>query len=158
PVWRGLFDGFFALSSALLAVFYGAALANVIRGVPLQADGYFFEPLWTDWRVGPHPGILDWYTVTGGVVAIVALTVHGATYVALKSVGDVNARARGLVLALWPLLLVLTALSLVATVYVRPGVLSNFGAHWIARLIPLTAVAGLIGIPWFVRRGRERLA
>src|SRR6266571_7192811 len=43
-VWRGLFDGFFALSSILLAVFYGAALANVIRGVPLQPDGYFFEP------------------------------------------------------------------------------------------------------------------
>src|ERR1700756_2236112 len=36
PVWHGLFDGFFALSSALLAIFYGAALANVLRGVPLQ--------------------------------------------------------------------------------------------------------------------------
>ena len=74
-VWQELFDGFFALSSALLALFYGAALANVIRGVPLQSDGYFFEPLWTDWRVGPQPGILDWYTVIGGVTALVALAV-----------------------------------------------------------------------------------
>src|SRR6267154_6497 len=34
-VWQSLFDGFFAISSALLAVFFGAALGNVVRGVPL---------------------------------------------------------------------------------------------------------------------------
>ena len=39
----------------LLAIFYGAALANVLRGVPLQADGYFFLPLWTNWQPGPIP-------------------------------------------------------------------------------------------------------
>ena len=79
-VWRAFFDGLFFISSALLAIFYGAALANVIRGVPLGDDGYFFLPLWTDWRLGPHPGILDWYTVIGGVVALVALALHGALY------------------------------------------------------------------------------
>ena len=40
-VWRGLFDGAFSIASLLLAVFYGVALGNVIRGVPLQPDGYF---------------------------------------------------------------------------------------------------------------------
>src|SRR5579864_9321565 len=45
PVWRSLFDGFFAISSALLAIFFGAALGNVVRGVPLGADHFFFEPL-----------------------------------------------------------------------------------------------------------------
>jgi len=44
-VWRGFFDGCFALSSILLAIFYGAALGNVIRGVPLNKEGYFFLPL-----------------------------------------------------------------------------------------------------------------
>ena len=34
-VWRAFFDGLLFVSSALLAVFFGAALANVIRGVPL---------------------------------------------------------------------------------------------------------------------------
>ncbi len=77
-VWRGLLDGVFGLASALLAVFFGAALANVLRGVPLQADGYFFLPLWTNWQPGVQPGILDWYTVIGGVLALVALTLHGA--------------------------------------------------------------------------------
>ena len=111
PVWRSLFDGLFAVSSLLLAVFFGAALANVLRGVPLQADGYFFEPLWTNWRVGPEPGILDWYTVICGVTALVALAVHGAAYLALKTSGDLNARAKRTALRLWPLLLALTAAS-----------------------------------------------
>src|SRR6201981_3734983 len=53
PVWQGFFDVVFAGASALLAIFFGAALGNVIRGVPLRSDGYFFEALWTNWRVGP---------------------------------------------------------------------------------------------------------
>src|ERR1051326_2107701 len=48
-VWRTFFDAMLCFSSALLAIFFGAALANVIRGVPLGADGYFFLPLWTNW-------------------------------------------------------------------------------------------------------------
>ena len=67
-----------ALASILLAIFFGAALGNVVRGVPLNADGYFFEPLWTNWRVGEQNGILDWYTVICGVVALVTLAVHGS--------------------------------------------------------------------------------
>lgn len=86
-VWRSFFDGLFFVSSALLAIFFGAALANVIRGVPLGADSYFFLPLWTNWRVGPNPGILDWYTVIGGVVALVALATHGALWLVLKAPG-----------------------------------------------------------------------
>ena len=55
-VWRALLDGLFGLASVLLTIFFGAALANVLRGVPLQADGYFFLPLWTNWQPGPQPG------------------------------------------------------------------------------------------------------
>src|SRR5271169_4576606 len=51
PVWVGFFDLIFCVSSVLLAIFFGAALGNVVRGVPLGADGYFFEPLWTNFRV-----------------------------------------------------------------------------------------------------------
>ncbi len=66
--------------SLLLAVFYGAALGNVVRGVPLDAAGYFFLPLWTDFRASSSGGILDWYTILTGVAALLALTMHGALY------------------------------------------------------------------------------
>jgi len=157
-VWRGLFDGFFALSSLLLAVFFGAALANVLRGVPLQADGYFFEPLWTDWRVGPEPGVLDWYTVIGGATALTALAMHGATYIALKSEGDLNVRAHRMALRIWLPLLVLTTLSLVATLEVRPHVLDNYRTHWISGFIPLMVIASVVALPVFVRRRCELAA
>src|ERR1035437_4950039 len=93
-VWKSFFDVIFGISSILLAIFFGAALGNVVRGVPLQADGYFFEPLWTNWRVGAQNGILDWYTVICGLVALVTLVVHGSLYLAIKTEGDLNARAR----------------------------------------------------------------
>lgn len=157
-VWRELFDGFFALSSLLLSVFLGVALANVLRGVPLQADGYFFASFWTNWRVGPNPGILDWYTVLCGVTSLVALALHGANYVALKTTGDLNARATRTALGLWPAVLGLTVASLVATIAVRPTLLDNYRAHLVALLIPLAVAISLAAIPHFIRRRGELAA
>lgn len=158
PVWRGFFDGCFAISSVLLTIFYGAALANVIRGVPLKADGYFFLPLWTDWRVGPQPGVLDWYTVIAGLVAVIALTIHGAHYVALKTQGDLNLRARRTAAILWPVLLLLTLVSLWATLSIRPDLLNNFKAYPVLFLVPLLVAASLIGMFWFQRRSADKAA
>ncbi|HVJ09428.1 MAG TPA: cytochrome d ubiquinol oxidase subunit II [Acidisarcina sp.] len=154
-VWRSFFDGLFSFSSALLIIFYGAALANVIRGVPLGSDSYFFLPLWTNWKVGPNPGILDWYTVIGGLVALVALTLHGALYLAVKTEGALQQRARAIVRPLWAALVLLTIISLIATVAVRPGSLHNYYAYPIAFAIPVLVVACLAGILSFSRVGRD---
>ena len=86
-VWHPLWDAVFAGSSALLAIFFGAALGNVVRGVPLDRAGDFFLPLWTDFTAGPDAGILDWYTVLVAVAALLTLTVHGALWLALKNRG-----------------------------------------------------------------------
>ncbi|MFB3915696.1 MAG: cytochrome d ubiquinol oxidase subunit II [Terriglobales bacterium] len=144
-VWRGFFDGIFSLASILLAIFYGAALGNVIRGVPLDKNGYFFEPLWTDWRVGPHPGILDWYTVLAGVTALVALMLHGALYLVTKTEGDVKLRAHKIATVAWPALLLLTVASLIGTMYAHPHVLENY-RHLPTMLVPLVVFASLAGI------------
>ena len=126
PVWLGFFDTIFCGSSLLLTIFFGAALGNVVRGVPLGPDEYFFEPLWTNFRVnqgtsGTNNGILDWYTVLTGVIALVTLTAHGSLYVAVKTEGDLNRRARAVALWAWPVQLLLTVAGLVATIYIRPG-------------------------------------
>src|ERR1044072_6828603 len=77
PLWWSFFDFVFSFASLLLAIFFGAAIGNVVRVVPLDAKGYFFEPLWTNFRAGSNPGILDWYTVLTGVLALVTLALHG---------------------------------------------------------------------------------
>src|SRR5580692_3719927 len=155
-VWQNFFDVVFSASSALLAIFFGAALGNVVRGVPLDHDGYFFEPLWTNFKPGPHPGILDWYTVLIGVLALVTLTVHGALYVALKTENDLSRRARDIVVMLWPVQLLLTCLSLIATYFVRPHVMTNYGVHPIGVLIPMVVVGSLAVMAWANRQGRAQ--
>jgi len=153
-VWRALLDGLFGISSALLTIFFGAALANVLRGVPLQADGYFFLPLWTNWQPGPHPGILDWYTVIGGLVALVALTLHGALWLTIKTSGELADRARRIVTPLWAVLVALTLVSLAATIVVRPASLSNYFQYPVTFIVPVGVVASLAAI-WLLNRGAQ---
>jgi cytochrome bd ubiquinol oxidase subunit II len=158
PVWQDFFDVVFFGSSTLLIIFLGAALGNVIRGVPLHVDGYFFEPLWTNFRVGVNNGILDWYTVMAGVVALVTLTLHGALYVCVKTDSDLCARSRRLATVLAPVLLVLTGVSFVATRYVVPDILGNYIAHPVGLLVPVIVFGSLVVIMWAVPKGKEKLA
>lgn len=155
PVWKDFFDGLFFFSSALLTIFFGAALGNVVRGVPLKADGYFFLPLWTNWRPGPQPGILDWYTVLCGLVALVALTLHGAAYLAVKTTGKLNSRARRVARFMWPLLVLVTVLSLTATLKVRPGILDNFQKYPVGYLIPVAVAGSLAALAWMLYRKND---
>jgi cytochrome d ubiquinol oxidase subunit II len=153
-VWRALLDGVFGLASALLAIFYGAALANVLRGVPLQPDGYFFLPLWTNWQPGVAPGILDWYTVIGGLVALVALTLHGALWLTIKVSGDLEQRAGRIITPLWFALAALTVVSLIATIAVRPASLNNYYAYPVTFIVPVGVVASLAAL-WFWNRNAQ---
>jgi len=157
-VWRSLFDGLFAISSGLLAIFFGAALGNVVRGVPLGTDHFFFEPLWTNFRTGPDIGILDWYTCGAAVLALVALVVHGALYVALKTEGAVNEKSRKLARRLVPLLIVLTAFGVPVTAAVRPRTMHNFREYPLIYVIPLAVAVSLAAMWFFERRAKEKTA
>lgn len=155
PVWIGFFDVIFCVSSVLLCIFFGAALGNVVRGVPLGQDHYFFEALWTNFRVGANPGILDWYTVLTGVIALVTLTTHGSLYVAIKTEGDLNRRARAVALAAWPVQVLLTVVGLVATIYIRPTVLDNYRLHIVGFLIPGVVYGSLGVMIYAMRKGQD---
>lgn len=148
-MWHSFWDALFCLSSVLLAIFFGAALGNVIRGVPLNAEGYFFEPLWTDFRTTGTTGILDWFTVLSGVVAFVALTVHGANYLAVKTVGEMNARSRKLVGNGWYALVAVTFLSLIAVANLREDLLFNYRNYPVTWLVPVAVAGALSAIKYF---------
>jgi cytochrome d ubiquinol oxidase subunit II len=149
PVWSGLWDGLFFIGSALLAVFYGAALGNVVRGVPLDAQGYFFAPLWTDFNpAGASPGILDWYTVLVGLLALSALVVHGANYLALKTEGDLNLRCRLVSGRVWFATLVLTIAVTVATFVLGRGLLASFAVRPWGVIFPGLAIGGIAAMWW----------
>jgi cytochrome d ubiquinol oxidase subunit II len=151
-VWIKFWDVVLAGASLLLAVFYGAALGNVVRGVPLNGQGYFFEALWTNLRLGPEPGILDWYTILVGLAALFALALHGALWLAMKTDGPVHDRARRLARGAWWCALLFTILVTVATFRVQPHVPTNLGDHPWGYMFPALALAGLAGMAWFILR------
>ena len=146
PVWTPLWDAGFCVSSGLLAVFYGAALGNVVRGVPLNASGDFFLPLWTDFIPGGRPGILDWYTILIGVLALAALVVHGALWVRYKTGGELSVRAGSFAHGVWWLLGILTLAATAASFSLQPHIAANFRAYPWGAVFPLLAIAGFLGM------------
>src|ERR1700689_2526278 len=139
--WQPMGDFLFCASSVLLAVFFGAALGNVVRGVPLDASGYFFEPLWTNFRLGEETGILDWYTILVGVLALLALAMHGGLWVQMKTSGAVSSRAGKLAGRAWWGVIILTTLVTAVTFKVQPQVKENFTPWPVGFTSPLLAVS-----------------
>jgi cytochrome d ubiquinol oxidase subunit II len=156
PLWRAAWDAGFAGASILLPVLFGAALGNLVRGLPLDGEGWFSLPLFTDFTARPPVGILDWYSGFAGVFALIVLTGHGALFLEWKTDGPVHERSRraarrmyGAVAALWPLLTV-------ATWLVNAPMLAALPARPMAWLSTLLAVAGL-AIVWLGLRARRPL-
>ncbi len=136
---------FFALASILLAIFYGAALGNVVRGVPLDAAGNFFEPLWTDFLPRGQTGILDWYTVLVGVAALAALALHGAAWLAYKTEGELNERALRCARTLWwPVALATVAIT-IASFRLEPWLLWGFRGAPVGIHLPHARHCGAAG-------------
>lgn len=157
-VWKPFWDVVFCFSSALLAIFFGAALGNVVRGVPLDASGDFFLPLWTNFQPGPQPGILDWYTILTGVFAFLTLTLHGALWVNLKTEGDVQRRARSVANVAWLGVAALTAIVTIVSFRIQPHLASSFERMPAGFIFPVLALAGLAGMFLYLRKGAEDLA
>jgi cytochrome d ubiquinol oxidase subunit II len=158
PLWHSFWDAVFFAASLLLALFYGVALGNVVRGVPFAADGQFFLPLWSDFRLGPPTGVLDWYTVTVGVTALAALTLHGSLWLAVKLPGDLETRAVRLARrTVWPVA-ALTALLTAATLEVQPLLAAHLRARPWGAVFPLLAAGGLAATLLCLRRPHPRRA
>ena len=110
--------------------------------MPIGEDGYFFQPLWTSFSpTDPNPGILDWYTVLIGLLALSTLVSHGANFIAVKTEHELNVRSRRISRLGWISTLALTIIATVATFYLRPGMLSDFAERPYGLVLPLLASA-----------------
>ncbi len=146
PLWREAWDVTFSVSSALLAVLFGTAVGNVLRGVPLDAEGDF---------LGSFALLLNPFAALCGVLSGVALALHGAAYLAMKTEGAVQARARRAVMPLWGAMAVLLTAVTAASFVVQPTFTANF-ARWPAlAVLPLAALGAAAGLAWFEARGQD---
>ena len=146
-MWQEFWDFVFVVANTLLAVLFGAAAGNLARGVPLTSDGTFSMAFFSDFMPRGNVGLLDWYTVSVAIFAAVALAGHGATYLTLRTEGDVHDRSERFARVLWaaaaPLLVVITIESAV----VRPDLLGHAIQNpywWLGLLLVCAAAIALV--------------
>jgi cytochrome d ubiquinol oxidase subunit II len=154
-LWRQFWDAVFAGASTLLAIVLGAALGNLIRGMPLTQGGYFFVALWTNFMTGPDPGILDWFTILMGVTSVAILAFHGANYLAMKTEGQLRGQARRAAWLTGFAVLVLVGLAVASVPFVQPSFHLNYAAHPIGSILPLIGLASLVAALGFRRRNGD---
>ncbi len=138
PSWRRVWDLAIFFGSLLPAILWGTALANIVGGVPIDANHEFTGSLLT---------LLNPYGLLGGLTTLALFVTHGAAFLALKTTGDIRARAGRLVGRVGLLAAVLAVAFLAWTQ-------QKTGDPVSATLSALAAVA-LVGALLANRRGRE---
>ncbi len=141
PVWRGRWDVAIVVGSALPALLWGVAFANIVRGVPIDADHQFTGTLLT---------LLNPYALLGGLTTLSLFLLHGAVFVSLKTDGPIRVHARRTAARLAPVTLVVAGVFAVWTQLAH-------GQLWTWAAV-LVAAAGLAAAVLATREGREGIA
>ncbi len=164
-MWKDIWDVSFGVSSLLLALFFGIALGNIVRGVNLGGvekgvsvyEGhYFFLPLW-DSSFSPlskTPGVIDWFTIVIGIISVITLAIHGANWIVLKTNSTINTKLKKVVFNLNSILAVFTIFSLVIWQIINPNSLNNFIDNPYLMVFPIIYLTGLIGL-FFIKKIRK---
>ncbi len=155
PVWTPLWDAGFFTSSLLLALFFGVALGNLLRGLPLNKEAEFFLPLWTNFSIQGDLGVLDWYTISVGVLAVSALALQGALWIAYKVNGPLEERAsRFAGRTIWAVA-ALSILVTASTFLVQPHARHRLESQPFGLLFPIVALAALAVCAAASGKGRQ---
>jgi cytochrome d ubiquinol oxidase subunit II len=136
--WRGRWDLAIIIGSFVPAVLWGVAFANILRGVPINADLEY---------VGGFFNLLNPYALLGGITTLLLFLTHGAMFVSLKTDGPIRDRARTLAVR-GGLCAAAAAVLFLAWTQVLTGSVAS------AVVFVLAAVA-LVGGVAAVSRGRE---
>jgi cytochrome d ubiquinol oxidase subunit II len=121
----------------------GVAFANLIRGVPIDAEMNYVGGFWN---------LLNPYALLVGLLAVVGFTFHGAVFLSLKIDGELRRRSVATARRLWPIALLLLILSFVAT-YLATDAQSQLGVN--PGLVPLGAALALLAGGYFISHGHE---
>jgi cytochrome d ubiquinol oxidase subunit II len=91
PEWRNRWDNAIVISSAVPALLWGVAFANIVRGVPLKNNGRGVIEY-----VGGFFNLLNPYALLGGLTTFFLFATHGAFFLGLKTDGVIRQRANTL--------------------------------------------------------------
>src|SRR6202522_1664891 len=136
--WRAGWDRAIFAGSALPALLWGVAFANIVRGVPLNAAHVYTGNLLT---------LLNWYGLLGGLVTLSLFMLHGAIFLSLRPTGELRARARRAALRI-----AVAAVPLAAAFLLATQVSHGRPATDVTAALAAVAVGGAVAAAF---RGRE---
>lgn len=145
PEWARRFDLMIIVGSVVPAFLWGVAFANIVRGLPMDADHNVQANLFD---------LLNPYALLGGATLLLLCLLHGAIFIALKTTGEIRGRARSLVSKAALPTIVVAAGFLAWTVIMHSG---TGHIAWVVGLAGLAALA-LVAAVVFNGLGREGLA
>jgi cytochrome d ubiquinol oxidase subunit II len=137
--WQFWWDQAIFYGSALPALLWGVAFADFIHGVPLAAHA-----TWT----GNFFDLVKPYALVGGLATLSLFTLHGATYLGLKTEGDVRVRARAIAMRLAPVTFAIV-LAFLAWTYQTAHTMHHEGL--VPPLLPIVGLVALASVGWLVR-------
>jgi cytochrome d ubiquinol oxidase subunit II len=143
PAWRGLWDIAFSVSSVVVGLLLGVALGNIIRGIPLDAAGNY---------TGTFLGLLNPYALMIGVLGLVMLAFHGANFIAMKTSGELEKRAKGWAFGSGAVYLVLSLVASAISILTQPHQMENYDGAPILWAIPIVTLVSIIASLLFVRQ------
>ncbi len=141
--FKPLWDTAIFLSSFAVALLLGVAFGNIFAGLPMDVKGYH----------GSLLSLLNPYGLVAGVLFLLLFALHGALYIASKTTGDLADRARQKAATLWPVLLVVAVVFLVFTAFAT-HLYDNYLKASLLLIVPVVAVASLLGIRIFLAKGK----
>lgn len=141
--WKSRFDWMIVIGSAVPALLWGVAVANIVQGVPINADHEFTGSLLT---------LLNPYGLLGGLTTLMLFFTHGVYFVALKTDGQVHEDARRLARRSGLLTIVVAAAFLIWTIFIAAG----HGAPLLVWTIALAALAAVFLVLSWIFNLRDR--
>jgi len=106
--WRNLWDACIFIGSLLPALLLGVAFANLVHGVPIDAEMNY---------VGGFFNLLNPYALLGGVSAVLLFALHGAIFLTLKTTGEIEQRAQQIAQRLWLPVVAVLLIFIVSTAF-----------------------------------------
>jgi cytochrome bd ubiquinol oxidase subunit II len=140
PKWRNLWDWCIFTGSLIPAILFPIAFANILRGVPIDADMQY---------VGGFFNLLNPYAILAALVITFLFTLHGACFLSIKTLGEIEQRAKEFIRLNWLLVALLLVIFVITSVIIT-GVWRNLGVLTV--LLPLIALITVFTAGYFLRK------
>jgi len=144
--WRQTWDMVFSLASLGLALLLGVAFGNIIAGVDLDQDGTIDESL---------IDLLNPYALLVGVASVSMFALHGALFLNLKTVGELERRVRRAIPIAMAAFFALTTVVVLSTAIWEDEVSARYLDDIWPVIFPAAALLALVAAWYLLRRGTD---